>query len=90
MPGIKNSGNEIIAAKQTNLLDADSAKVNSADKADEDTKSQNMTVINKTSADVVLTDQTHYRAKSVADYPVDISFHWLRKFFWSYGWQELL
>ena len=66
VPGIKNSGNEIIAAKQTNLLDANSAKVNSADKADEDTKSQNMTVINKTSADVVLTDQTYYRAKSVA------------------------
>lgn len=66
VPGIESSGNEIIAAKQTNLLDADSAKINSADKADEDTKSQNMAMTNKTSADAVLTDQTHYRGTSVA------------------------
>lgn len=66
VPGIESSGNEITAAKQTNLLDAGSAKINSADKADEDTKSQNMAMTNKTSADAVLTDQTHYRGTSVA------------------------
>lgn len=66
VPGIESSGNEITAAKQTSLLDADSAKINSADKADEDTKSQNMIVTNKTSADAVLTDQTYYRGTSVA------------------------
>lgn len=64
--GIESSGNEITAAKQTSLLDAGSAKINSADKADEDTKSQNMAMTNKTSADAVLTDQTHYRGTSVA------------------------
>ena len=66
VPGIESSGSEITAAKQTNLLDAGSAKINSADKADEDTKSQNMAMTNKTSADAVLTDQTHYRGTSVA------------------------